>query len=335
VSKFATLFSGVGGADLGLTRAGFEPAYAVEWNQGAIDILKANHNIPIVIHEDVRNINYSSLPSVDLLWASPVCCSYSGANHQRGETPDDMRSAYAIIAAANYAKSVIIENVPAYKDSSAYRAIKENLELQGKVFRQELTLNASDFGNPSSRNRFYAVVSEQYVPSIAHDISAISPVSRPRIVEKTQRNWFVALINCVSRWERSKLTKVQDRRLAKEGWARWCYPHEPFAIERCGYYQQPKIVNASETFPCLKSHPGHDGKNSKPGYGKIGSYRRQYDFVHEGQSYSLTPELMGVLMGFPIDYDWGFNRAQAVAGIGNAVVPYLAEIVANLVKKQV
>jgi site-specific DNA-cytosine methylase len=50
------------------------------------------------------------------------------------------------------------------------------------------------------------------------------------------------------------------------------------------------------------------------------------DFVVEEQMYSVTPQLMGVLNGFPIDYQWGEDRAQAAAGIGNAVVPRMAEI---------
>jgi site-specific DNA-cytosine methylase len=53
------------------------------------------------------------------------------------------------------------------------------------------------------------------------------------------------------------------------------------------------------------------------------------DFVHEGKSYSITPQLLGVLNGFPVDYDWGTNRAQAAAGIGNAVVPRMAEILSS------
>lgn len=56
------------------------------------------------------------------------------------------------------------------------------------------------------------------------------------------------------------------------------------------------------------------------------------DFTYKGQSYSITPQLLGVLNGFPIDYKWGEDRAQAAAAIGNTVVPKLAEIISSCLK---
>lgn len=319
--KAGTMFTGIGGADLGLKAAGFDVVYGIDSNQGALDILTANHDIPIVLHENVCNIDYSTLPEVDLLWASPICTNISNANHNRGETHEDLALAHAIATAARYAGAVIIENVPQYAKTESYQILQRRLLSMGFGGYRELTLNAERFGNPSSRPRFYAI----YGSNISWDFLDNL---------RCQTNWFSVLIKHVDRWERSKLTKVQETRLSREGSARWLYPHEPFAIERCGYYKEPKIVNASDVFPCLKSHVGHDGKNPKPGYGKIGSYRRQYDFVHEGQSYALTPELMGVLMGFPIDYKWGDNKAQAVAGIGNACAVGMVKIIANLIVEQ-
>lgn len=330
MKTYGELFAGIGGASQGLKLAGYKGEYAIEWNQGAIDILKANHDINTIIHGDVNCINFEGLPEVDLLWASPVCCSFSGANHHRGETADDMMSAYAIIAASKRAHSVIIENVPAYKESSAYRAIRENLEMQGLVFRQEFILNASDFANPSRRTRFYSVMSREYVPSIAFNGDSTTLINKPKIVEKESRNWFTSLIDVVGKWERSNLTKNQVKSILEYNSFRMSYPHDPFAIDRCGWYESPKLIPSESIFPCIKSHPGHDGKNPKHGYGKIGSYRRQYDFVHEGQSYTISPQLLGVLNGFPIDYNWGDNRAQAAAGIGNAVVPRMAQIMAKM-----
>lgn len=320
---FATMFSGVGGAELGLTRAGYQPTWSVEWNLGALNILADNHNIPLIIHDDVCDVDYSKLPKVDLLWASPVCCNFSRANHNCGETYDDHRSAHAVIAAAKYARSVIIENVPAYQKSKSFISIVKGLVDLGftEIFTPEL--EASEFGNPSRRLRFYGVFSRQ---PIDNDILT----ARLLCKLEPRSNWFVDLINTVGNWEQSKLTANQLKAIGD----RLQYPHEPFAIERCGYYGAPKIIPASLIFPTLKSHPGHDGKNPKAGYGKIGSYRRQYDFIHEGQSYALTPQLTGILMGFPIDYDWGVNRAQAVAGIGNAVVPRMAQIVAKLINHE-
>lgn len=311
MKTFATLFSGIGGSETGLTNAGYEPVYAIDHNKGALDILTANHEIPTVIHGDVNTVEFHSLPSIDLLWASPVCCSFSGANHRRGETIDDMRSAYAIVHAARRSKSVIVENVPEYLNSDSYRAIKELLELDGLIFNREIICNAANFGNPASRKRFYSIFSRDFF--------------KLQLPVESSTNWIDELLKYREHWVESKLTEKQQT--VVDGLSPLVMG--AIAIERCGYYGTPSVYVNRGGYPCIKSHTHHDGKNPKPGYGKIGSYRSYMDFIHEGQSYSVTPQLLGVLNGFPIDYKWGTNRAQAAAGIGNAVVPRMAQILGN------
>jgi DNA (cytosine-5)-methyltransferase 1 len=309
------LFAGVGGASEGLKAAGYHGSWAIEYNQGAIDILKANHEIDRIIHRDVCEVDYGKLPEVNLLWASPPCPSFSRANHKAGETEHDIELARAIIAAANRTRSLIIENVPAYRKSDSYSKIQFALINSGFSHSKQLTINAADHGNPSSRTRFYAIFSR-------------SPINNVQLPQ-SQSYWFGNLLDAASYWEMSTLTPSQIKAIDNaEIDPLIC---TPFAIERCGYYGSPKLISASLTFPCLKAHSGHDGKNPKLDHGKIGSYRRQYDFVHTGKAYALTPRLMGMLMGFPIDYNWGGNRAQAVAGIGNAVAVTMAQLLAQLI----
>lgn len=313
MKTFATLFSGIGGSEVGLSNAGFQSTYAIEWNQGAIEILKANHNKSTVIHADVNSVDYTNLPSVDLLWASPVCCNYSRANHKRGETAEDMYSAYSVIRAAKQANSLIIENVPAYFNSDSYRAISKVLRLDGMVYQNTYRLNAARFGNPASRDRAYGIFSRDFF--------------KLELPPESQTNWAEELLKYQKYWKESKLTKNQlnaiDADCSKP------IPGSIYAVERCGYYKVPNIYNRLSAYPCIKSHSHHDGKNPKATYGKIGSYRSYMDFIYEDQSYSVTPQLLGVLNGFPIDYKWGDNRAQASAGIGNCVVPIMSQIVSS------
>lgn len=315
MKTFATLFSGVGGSDLGISNADFQPTYAIEWNQGAIDIFKTNHSTPTVIHADVNSVYYTKLPSLDLLWASPVCCNYSGANHNRGETAEDMYSAYSVVRAAKQANSLIIENVPAYFNSGSYRAISELMRLDGMIYQNTYRLNAARYGNPASRDRTYAVLSRGFF--------------KLELPEESNTNWTEELLKYQEHWIKSELTNAQYLAWNNHTQTSKNSLLGVFAIERCGYYKSPKVYSNLDTFPCIKSHSHHDGKNPKPGYGKIGSYRSYMDFIYEGQSYSVTPQLLGVLNGFPIDYKWGENRAQAAAAIGNCVVPHMAEIVSS------
>lgn len=315
---FATLFSGIGGTDLGLTNAGFKPVYAVEWNQGAIDILTANHDIPIVIHDDVNNINFGDLPDVDLLWASPVCCSYSGANHKKGETELDLKSSVSISNAAQFAQSVIIENVPTYYKSNAFRLLSEKLNQIGFSHYNNYRLNAANFGNPASRDRSYGVFSR-------------SPF-KLNLPPEDPIDWDKVLMQYRDYWVESELTDRQ--RTALDSFYGFGFDssieNRPVAIERLGYYSNiPKYYISIGGYPCIKSHSHHDGRNPKPGYGKVGSYRSYMDFSYQCKSYSVTPQLLGVLNGFPINYSWGKNKAQSSAGCGNAVCPKMAEIISS------
>lgn len=310
---YGELFAGIGGASLGLTNAGFQPTYAIDWNRGALDIFEANHSTPTVVHADIHSIDYTNLPPVDILWASPVCCNYSGANHNRGETVQDMRSGYSIIKAARQSQSLIIENVPAYFNSESYRTISELMQLDGMVYQQIYRLNAARYGNPASRDRTYAIFSRNFF--------------KLDLPSETKTSWVNVLLANKQYWIESKLTKNQLKTIDADHSRP--IPGSIYAIERCGYYKTPNIYNSTSAYPCIKSHSHHDGKNPNPGYGKIGSYRSYMDFIYEGQSYSVTPQLLGVLNGFPIDYEWGDNRAQAAAGCGNCVVPKMAEIVST------
>lgn len=309
---YGELFAGCGGASLGLKNAGYQAAYVVEWNKGALDILAANHEVNYVIHEDVCKVDYSQLPEVDLLWASPSCQNYSLANPKRGETDSDKHSATAITLAAQYAETVVIENVLSYFKGEVFEFNHRQLTSIGFSNFASVSLDAADCGNPAARKRTYAIFCRQ---PIIFDFPA-----------KARMPWSTALLAHRAMWVESQPTERQwnvVRKLEQQG-----ETQNMVAVQRCGYYgDTPKVFFSSNPFPCIKSHPHHDGKRPRPGYGKIGGYRSFMDFYFGGQFYSITPQLLGILNGFPADYCWGENRAQAAAAIGNAVVPRMAEVI--------
>lgn len=313
---FGTLFAGVGGSCLGMSRAGLMQLYASDWNKKALDIHKANIKPECWYHhENVINLDFDNLPKVDILWASPTCCNFSAAKHGRSEESTDIMFSSCIVDAAKHSQVVIVENVVGYSNSTSYAMLCNMLSAIGYGYKQARILNAIHFGNPAQRNRLYLVFSRRRMPYL--DFTKYL----------NQTRWFDALLENRDLWEPKELTAVQKKTL--EGHERT----EPYAIERCGYYKSPHIVNEYANFPCIKSHTGHDGKAAKDGEGKIGSYRLSYNFCHEGESYAISPSLLGVLNGFPADWDWLDHKGQAVGGIGNAVVPKMAEMIGTEVKR--
>ena len=81
------LFSGAGGASLGLRNAGFRSVCQVEWVPDACATLRAA-GFTDVVEGDVRKVEFAGLGPVDLLWASPPCQAFSTSGKRLGAFDD-------------------------------------------------------------------------------------------------------------------------------------------------------------------------------------------------------------------------------------------------------
>jgi DNA (cytosine-5)-methyltransferase 1 len=86
--KFGSLFSGIGGMDLGLERAGLECAWQVEIDEFCRKVLTKHWpNVPKF--NDVREVGKHNLGSVDLIAGGFPCQPFSSAGRRKGK--DDNR----------------------------------------------------------------------------------------------------------------------------------------------------------------------------------------------------------------------------------------------------
>jgi DNA (cytosine-5)-methyltransferase 1 len=81
------LFSGVGGFELGFSKAGFDTKWAIENDPDAAKTYRHNFSNHILIEKDVKKITskeIKSLPDVDVLLAGFPCQAFSIAGYRKG-----------------------------------------------------------------------------------------------------------------------------------------------------------------------------------------------------------------------------------------------------------
>ena len=79
-----SMFSGIGGIDLGFVQAGYEIVWANEIDKSAADTYKYNLGQSSIVVANIKNIEVSQIPDFDVLAAGFPCQSFSTAGRQRG-----------------------------------------------------------------------------------------------------------------------------------------------------------------------------------------------------------------------------------------------------------
>jgi DNA (cytosine-5)-methyltransferase 1 len=182
----ASLFSGIGGIDVGLSRgdARLRPCLFCDVHPDAQAVLK--HHFPEVpIHSDVRTLSRLP-PDARVLTAGSPCCDFSVANAERvgieGEKSGLLREVFRLLSTAPGVVHVILENVANIlylQGGAAIREIGERLSTLGFAFAYRV-IDARAFGLRQRRRRMICVASRGCDPPwwlLAHSEPPV--VSRP------------------------------------------------------------------------------------------------------------------------------------------------------------
>ena len=82
--KVCSLFSGIGGIDLGFQQAGFEIVWANEFDKDAAKTYRKNFENKHLVEGDIKGISASNIPDFDVLVAGFPCQSFSVMGKQKG-----------------------------------------------------------------------------------------------------------------------------------------------------------------------------------------------------------------------------------------------------------
>jgi DNA (cytosine-5)-methyltransferase 1 len=149
-------FTGVGGADLGLERAGFSIAWQCELDAWKRSVLSA-HWPSVPIYDDITTL-YDPAP-VDLLIGGFPCQDLSVAGKRKGFSGERSVLAFEFLRLAESLRPrwLLLENVPGLLSSSRGRDLARLLDEVGTIgygwaFR---ILDARYFGVPQRRRRVF------------------------------------------------------------------------------------------------------------------------------------------------------------------------------------
>lgn len=156
--RFGSLFSGIGGFDLGFERAGMECAWQCEIDPKAQDVLRKHWGVKI--YDDVRTITKDAEP-VDLICGGFPCQDVSIAGKRKGLAGErsGLWFEFARIIDELEPKWVVIENVPGLLSSNRgqdFAVIVQWLANRGYGVSWRI-LDAQYFGVPQRRRRVFIV----------------------------------------------------------------------------------------------------------------------------------------------------------------------------------
>jgi DNA (cytosine-5)-methyltransferase 1 len=156
--RVGSLFSGIGGIELGLERAGgFETAWFVEWDAYAQAVLR-KHWPGVPVYGDVRSIDWATVEPVDVLTGGFPCQDASIAN-PHGEGISGQRTGlwkhYLEAVRILRPKFVIAENVPNLLNRG-FEEVVSDLASVGYDAEWQV-LPAGSFGASHKRERLWVV----------------------------------------------------------------------------------------------------------------------------------------------------------------------------------
>lgn len=198
------LFCGIGGATLGLRRAGLEVVAGVDVDGGTARAYGRMTGVPS-IDADVGDLRPGDVPAFDVVWASPPCQPYSGRKRLGSADPRDGVGSLMSFVERFRPAGIIVEEVPGFL-SSAGTMLKRLWKLGYTVQRR--VLNAAWYGVPQRRRRllFVAVRGRTWKP-FPWPLNSTEQVGWNSVVE-----WSEAHRKDWPRWITSRL-KVPARNL--------------------------------------------------------------------------------------------------------------------------
>lgn len=338
----ADIFSGVGGLSQGFISAGFEIAFAIEFDKEIADAYARNHPGTEMINEDICSVDVEDVkkrhPHIDLIMGGPPCQGFSqkGKRMSINDPRNFLFQQFVRFVESFKPKYFVLENVPnIITTSNGY--FKDQIIMSFSKLGYTVNcgvLSASEFGIPQDRHRavFIGVLGENGI-----DLPK-SPNKRVTIEEAIYDLPFIGSGEGeeISKYDKKATSEYQKllRNGEKTLYNHVATKHSDLALERLSLI--PKGAGR-EVLPAE-----HRTKSIYSGTwcrlledGIAPTITTRFDtpssgrFTHPILNRCLTVREAARIQSFPDSFRFYGNKTSQMKQVGNAVPPLLAYAIAQ------
>lgn len=305
--KVGSLFSGIGGIDLGFEQAGFEIAWANDFDAAACKTYRNNFPNTILIEDDVRNINSCALSDIDVLVAGFPCQPFSVMGYRRGfnDPRGNLFFEIARFIDVKRPKVVFLENVKNLMehDNGKTFLVIYNTLAQFNYSVKYKVINATDVNIPQNRARIFIVAFRDIEDCDKFSFPQYTPLEATidDVINRSIKHDDIYYYGSESRYFKALNTKIVD----KTG---------IYRIDDSGI-----ATRKWEICPTLKAN--------------MGTYHDRVPIIRDDFGIRmLTPMECLAFQGYPKKYTFkGVSLKSAYKQCGNTVcVPIIKSIAAKL-----
>ena len=327
--KAISLFSGAGGLDQGLIRAGFDIIFANDYDKNACGTYLRNLGDHIR-HGDIDDYKeelFNFKGKIDLIAGGPPCQGFSVAGKMN---PDDPRSkhvwTFAELVSKIQPSAFIMENVKALGTLKKWEPLRKSLLEKFREYGYAtnfVVLNASDYDVPQNRYRVFFIgfkTNKTLIPDLEQ---MLEPYKKQA---QTVRE-AISILDKAGTGNNTGICKAKITFTPKPVMRKSPYAGMLFN----GAGRPTRIDGYSATLPASM------GGNKTPIIDELELYNNEKSWIEkyhkglvEGKNPSkykeapkrlrrLTYQEAAVLQTFPINYDWFGSQSSIFKQIGNAV----------------
>lgn len=308
--RVGSMFSGIGGICLGFQRAGAEIVWANEKDSDASKTYRHNFGDEYLVEDDIKNVDTSLIPDIDILSAGFPCQPFSIMGRKRGFSDPRGNLFFEIsrVVDVKRPKMILLENVKhliEHDYGKTFLVIYNTLAQFGYAVKYKV-MNSTEYGNiPQDRKRIFIVAFLDFEQcdrfSFPEQIELTVEIND--IIDRTQKHNEIYYYREGNHYYKDLNERMQDENAI-------------YRIDDSGTARRKYLI-----CPTLKAN--------------MGTFPDRVPLIRDDYGIrKITPQECLALQGFPIEYSYPkISLDSAYKQAGNTVcVPVVKRIAEQMLR---